>query len=280
MKIAVLGLGRMGQAIAYRLAEGGHDLTVWNRSPGKAGELVKAGATEAGSPEEAMAPAEVVLTSLSNDEAVRDIAVGPKGIRSGIGSRAYVDASTVSPALSAELSREFARFVAMPVLGAPQAVQSGQATYLAGGDQGSIDSIQPLLDSLGGQVKRYARAELASAGKLAVNLMLLTGVATLAEALAVGRAGGLSDDELADLIGHSPMLAPGLQNRFEGVLKGGGQTWWTTTLGAKDAGLAVATAESAGKKLRLGPTVRDIYLAAAEAGFDQDDLVAVARLYQ
>jgi 3-hydroxyisobutyrate dehydrogenase-like beta-hydroxyacid dehydrogenase len=278
MKIAVLGLGRMGQAIAGRLLDGGLDLTVWNRSADKADELVAGGATRAGSPEEAVAAADVVITSLSNDDAVRELALGSNGIRTTIGSRIYIDASTISPTLSAELGHSFDRFVALPISGAPSTVREGTATYLAGGPDDLIEELEPLWHSLGGQVKRYARPELASTGKLAVNLLLLAGIATLSEAVKVGRSGGLTDDELGTLLRDSPMLAPGLKNRFDAVLSGSGPTWWTTRLGTKDVDLAIRTAQAADKDLAVARTVRDLYQSAVDAGLDDEDIVAVARL--
>jgi 3-hydroxyisobutyrate dehydrogenase-like beta-hydroxyacid dehydrogenase len=280
MKIAVLGLGRMGQAIAHRLQEGGHDLTVWNRTGGRAEELVGAGATEADSPGHAVTAVDLAISSLANDDAVRELTLGAGGLLAEMGQRPYVDASTISPHLSRELGESSPNFVALPVLGAPQAVRDGQATYLAGGDAGVIDRLQPVLESLAGQHKRYDRPEKASTAKLAINLMLLSGIATVAEALTVGRAGGLTDDQLTDLLGDSPMLAPGLKNRFQALVDGSGPTWWTTALGAKDAGLATEVALARGKELRLARAVHDVYQAAADGGFDDEDIVAVANLYR
>jgi 3-hydroxyisobutyrate dehydrogenase-like beta-hydroxyacid dehydrogenase len=279
MKIAVLGLGRMGQALTLRLLDGDHELTIWNRSSGKTDELVTRGASGADSPEAAISGAEVVVVSLADDDAVRNLALGSADVQNAIGSRLYLETSTISPALSAELGRTFDRFVALPILGAPQAVRSGQATYLAGGEAKVIDQLDPVWHSLGGTLKRYPRPELASAGKLAVNLLLLSGIVTLAEALTVGRAGGLSDEQLTDLLESSPMLAPGFKNRFKGVVDGSGPAWWTTALAAKDARLAIEAARSAGHELPLATTVRDRYQGAAEASMDNQDMVAVARLY-
>src|SRR2546423_1141734 len=146
MDIAVLGMGRMGRALAGRLLEGGHRVTVWNRTQGKAGV---------------------------------------------------------------------------------------------------VDGLEPVLSSLSDRVRRYDTAPLALTAKLANNLLLLSGVVALAESFAVGRSGGLSDDQLRDLLGNSPLVAPGLKNRFEGVLTGSQEGWWTTLLGAKDAGLTVDIAPGA-----------------------------------
>ncbi len=281
MKIAVLGLGNMGQALSERLLQGGHHLTVWNRSKEKADPLLENGVTAAETLAEAAASAEVVMTSLANDDAVREVALGPHGILSAIGDRTFVDCSTISPTLSAELSEAFARFIALPILGAPQAVRSGDAVYLAGGTRESVDGIQPILDTLSERVRYYPRPEMASSAKLAVNLLLLSGIATLAEAFTVGRAGGLGDEELTDLLAEAPVVAPALKNRFRTVLEGSGPTWWTTELGAKDARLATEFVDAKGTaKLSIGPMLRDLYQAAADAGFRDDDIAFVARIYR
>jgi len=134
MNIAVLGLGNMGLAISERLLQGEHLLTVRNRSKGRADPLLEIGATEVDAPHAAVTPAEVVITSLADDDAVQEVALGEGGILSAIGDRTDVDCSTISPGLSAELCAALARFVALPILGAPQTVRSGDAMYPAGDD--------------------------------------------------------------------------------------------------------------------------------------------------
>jgi 3-hydroxyisobutyrate dehydrogenase len=279
MKTAVLGMGRMGAALAGRLLAGGHEVLVWNRSPGKATDVVKAGAVEAGSLAEAVKAAEVVLTCLSNDAAVRHVALGDGGVRGSIADGVpYIECSTVSPQLTDELAGMFDHFAAVPVLGGPAAIESGQATYLVGTGPQTLELIEPALASLGGAVRYYEMAGLASTAKLTVNLMLLSGVAALAESFTVGRSGGLHDDQLRELLGEA--VAPGLKNRFEALLGAPAAGWWTTVLGAKDAGLAIDVAEGAGIHLQVAPAVRQAYLRAAEQGHGDEDIAAVRYLYR
>ncbi len=280
MKIAVLGLGNMGRALSERLLQGGQHVTVWNRSEGRAGPLLEIGATQAGTPAAAVTSAEVVITSLANDDAVREVALGDGGILSAVGDRIYLDCSTISPGLSAQLGVTFARFAALPILGAPQAVRSGDAVYLAGGAAETVDLIRPVLATLSDRVRYYPRPEMASSAKLASNLLLLSGIATLAEAFTVARAGGLDDDDLTDLFAESAVVAAGVKNRFQTILEGSGPTWWTTELGAKDARLASESVAASGTaRLWIGPALRDLYQAAADAGYRDDDVGFVARLY-
>jgi len=279
MRTAVLGMGRMGAALAGRLLAGGHGVVVWNRSPGRAAEVVKAGAVEAGSVADAVKAAEVLLTCLSDDAAVRHVALGDGGVRGSIADGVpYIECSTVSPELSDELAGMFDNFAAVPVLGGPAAIESAQATYLVGTGPHTLALIEPVLTALGGPVRHYASPRLASTAKLTVNLMLLSGVAALAESFCVGRSGGLHDDQLRELLGGA--VAPGLKNRFEALLGAPAAGWWTTALGAKDAGLAIDVAERAGVHLQVAPAVRDAYLRVAEQGHGDEDIAAVRHLYR
>ncbi|MEV4513852.1 NAD(P)-dependent oxidoreductase [Dactylosporangium sp. NPDC049525] len=279
MDVTVLGMGRMGHAIAGRLLRGGHRVAVWNRTRGKAAALVSAGAWEAPSVADAVVGADVVITMLANDDAVRDVAFGP--LRTAIAERAtYIDCSTVSPELSAELAAAFpGRFLAMPVVGSPAAVEAGTAVLLAGGDAAVAERIAPVTASLSDTVRRYDTAQLAITAKLATNMLLLSEVVALAESFAVGRSGGLREDELRELLETSPVLPAGLQNRFEDVLTGSQEGWWATALGAKDAGLALDVARKAGVELPAAGMVRQRYEEAAASGLDGADIAAVTLLY-
>jgi 3-hydroxyisobutyrate dehydrogenase-like beta-hydroxyacid dehydrogenase len=279
MRIAVLGMGRMGQALGGRLLGSGHELVIWNRTAGKAEDLVEKGAEEAKAISEAVEGAEIVVTSLTDDEAVREVACGDDGVRESLPEGSvYVDVSTISPTLSGELDDSFPRFVAMPILGGPEAVATGRAIYLLGGKADAVVTVNPLFPGLSEKVFRYNSPPLASTAKVAVNLLLLDGVVALAESFAVGRAGGLSDDQLRDLLGENPMVAPGLKNRFEGVLTGDQEPWWAAALGAKDAGLAIEIVRAAGGDIPATVTVRERYEKAASN--DSADVAEVSRLYR
>jgi 3-hydroxyisobutyrate dehydrogenase-like beta-hydroxyacid dehydrogenase len=280
MDVTVLGMGQMGSALAARLLESGHRVAVWNRSKGKAAELVSAGAREASRVADAVRGVDVVITMLSDDAAVRAVALGD--LRSSIGDNTiYANCSTVSPELNGELAGAFpGRFVAMPIMGTPATVRAGKATYLAGGPGGVVDRLGPVLSSLSTTVRRYDTAAMATTAKLANNLLLLSEIIALAESVAVGRSGGLSDDQLRELLGNSPMVAPGIKNRFEGVLTGSSDGWWTIALGAKDAGLAIDVARRADVRLPEADAAKQVYERAAASGLDHADIAAVAELYR
>ncbi|MGH9124545.1 MAG: NAD(P)-dependent oxidoreductase [Acidimicrobiales bacterium] len=281
MRIAVLGMGRMGHAVAGRLLDGGHEVTIWNRTAGRAGDLVARGAREADSVAAASVGAEVVITCLADDPAVAATALGDGGVRQSIGDGAvYADSSTISPALSRRLDQEFPRFAAMPILGSPAAVAGGDAGYLVGGTPEVAALLDPVLGSLAAVVHRFDKPTQASTAKLALNLLLLDGIVAVAESVTVCRSAGLTDDQVRGLLGPSSLVAPGLKNRFEGILTGTLDPWWTASLGAKDAGLAVDAVVAADGELPLTACARQRYLDAAASGLGDEDIVAVAALYR
>ncbi|WP_227981656.1 NAD(P)-dependent oxidoreductase [Nocardia spumae] len=279
MHIAVLGMGQMGRALAGRLLDGGHRVTVWNRTKGRAGELESAGAVEAATIADAVSGVDAVITMLADDVAVISVAFGD--LQAAIAADTpYLDCSTVSPALGAALADAFGpRFLSLPIVGAPAAVRAGTATLLAGGDTGLIDRLGPLLGDLSDRIRRYESAALALTAKVTTNFLLLSGVVALAEAFTVGRSGGLDDEQLHALLADAPVVAPALANRFDAVLTASPQGWWTTVLGAKDAGLALDIAAGADLELPVAEVVRGRYETAG--GRDPDaDISAVAALYR
>jgi len=278
MRVSVLGMGHMGRALADRLAGGGHEVTVWNRTPGRAADVVAAGAHEAGSVAEAVAGAEVVVTMLADDHAVQAVA---KEIVPALDADAvYVDCSTVSVALSAELAERFGRFASLPVMGSPDAVRSGTAAYVVGAPADVTAALEPVLATLSGPVVRFARPALAVAAKVTGNYLLLTGLVALGEAFAVARAGGLDDDEIRRVFAEHPLVAPALRNRFEAVLSGAAEGWFSVALGGKDVGLALELARSAGQRLGAGEATLAAYDATAAGGLADADIAAVGRLYR
>lgn len=275
MQVAVLGLGRMGRELAGRLLEAGHQLSVWNRSPGRAGELVERGATEAESVAAATAGAEFVVVSLSGDDAVRDVLL-PEGEPRNLAAT-IVDCSTVSPALSrAEAEAYPERFVACPIAGAPQAVQSGQALLIVGGAAVAVSRAEPILAALGGH-RRDAGSDAGTAAtiKLLNNYLLLGSLALLADVVALGQAAGFADADLAELLAGLPTVAPGLVNRIDGLLGTEHEPWFSVDLGRKDLRLLGEVAAQAGTRLGLADQIRRRYDEAGELNLGDRDLSAV-----
>jgi 3-hydroxyisobutyrate dehydrogenase-like beta-hydroxyacid dehydrogenase len=277
VKLTVLGLGNMGHSVAGRLLAAGHELTVWNRSPGRAADLP--GVTEAGSPQEAAAGADAVLVSLADDGAVRAVLLPDGGPLPG--PAAVVNLTTSSVALTRELATAYAgRFVAAPILGAPAAVQGGTATYLLGGPDDVVDRLDPVWSALSDSRLRCGPDPAAAVIlKLASNALLLAGLEVLAEAVATAQGAGLDEGLVRQLFTSSSMVAPGLKNRLDDVLEGDHtHGWFAVPLGAKDLDLFVAVADEAGTDVPAVTAARDAYRRAAAAGLADVDVAGVVEL--
>ena len=281
MRIAVIGMGKMGQAVAGRLLDGGHDVTIWNRSPGRAGDLVERGATEAASAAEAATAVEVVLVCLADDAAVLSVVTGEGEIASALGESAVlVDMSTVSPETAAKLAEATGgRSLAGPILGAPSAVEAGKAVYLAAGPRDHFDRLAPAYGALSEDVRYLGEErERALQLKLLANYLLLAGLVVLSEAVATAQAVGFPEDSLRQFLDSSPLVAPGLRNRLDALFSGKHASWFTTPLGAKDVGLAEQMATREALRLPVAELVKRRYEEAAAAGFADEDLTAVIEL--
>lgn len=281
MRIAVLGMGRMGHAVAGRLLGGGHELVVWNRSSGKADDLKKKGAVEAASPAEAARGAETVVMSLADDAAVLSVVTGEDGVATALGADSVlVDMSTVSPE-TAEKVRDAVPvpLLTSPILGAPAAVEKGEAVYLVAGPRSAFERLSPLFSSLSTDVRYVAEENnRALELKLIGNYLLLAGVVVLSEAIAMAEAAKLPGDLVEEFFSSSPLVAPGMKNRLGALLSHDHSGWFTTALGAKDVGLAEDLARREGVRLPLAELVRRRYEEAASAGEGESDITAVLEL--
>ncbi|MCW2497630.1 NAD(P)-binding domain-containing protein [Jatrophihabitans sp.] len=275
-QVSVLGLGRMGRALVGRLLDAGYQVTVWNRTPGRADELVGRGAVEAPTVGAAVAAAAVVMTSLTGDDAVREVLL-PAGRRLDELSSVVIDCSTVSPQLSGELAAQYGeQFLACPIAGAPAAVADGRALLMLAGPRPARDRVDAVLDAISGSRLELGEEPRRAAGlKLLNNYLLLSEVALLAEVASTARAAGFSTEELSRMLPKLPVVAPGVANRVEGVLGHDHAPMFTVDLAVKDLAAAARYAAESASRLGLADSVLDLYRRTAELGLGGHDISAV-----
>lgn len=279
MDVTVIGMGNMGRALALRLLGDGHAVTVWNRTPGRAQEVVAAGAREVATLVQATTNTQAVALSLADDAAVLEVVTAPGGLAAQLPEQAVlVDMSTVNPDTSAAEATAVGheRMVAAPILGAPQAVTAGRALYLLGGPEPAVERLEPLFSSLSAQ-RRHCGSDPRSATtiKILCNYLLLTGIATLAEVVAVGQGTGLSDRILTEVLSSVPVVAPGLHNRLGDIIGGDHNGWFSARLGAKDLTLAKSLAEGVGVPLELADAALAPYQRLVAQGRGELDIAGV-----
>jgi 3-hydroxyisobutyrate dehydrogenase-like beta-hydroxyacid dehydrogenase len=212
--VAVLGAGRMGSAMAERLAGQGVSVVVYNRSPGRAHELAeRIGARAAGTPREAAAGADVVISMVADDTAVRALYNGPDGVPAGIRPGAVaVDMSTVLPdtilAIAPAVRARGAGVLDAPVSGSVGGALSGELTIMAGGDPADLERARPVLERLAKRVFHMGDLGTGAAMKLAVNTLIYGLNGAVSEGLVLAERNGIDRALAYDVLVASAAGAP------------------------------------------------------------------------
>ncbi|MBA2953199.1 NAD-binding protein [Nocardioides sp. MAH-18] len=279
MRVAVVGTGRMGAAMAARVAGAGHDLTVWNRTPAKAEGL---GGPVAGTAREAVADADVVVVSLADDAAVRAAYGGPDGLVAGLGpEQVVVDTSTVAPetvrALAGDVAATGAALLDTPVSGSVPSVESGTILVMAGGDADALERARPALESFAERIILLGPVGAGATMKLAVNAMVFGLNQTLAESLVLAERAGVDREQAYEVIASSAVAAPFVHyKRAAFADPGSAPVAFALDLVAKDLDLAAALAAEVGAEVPQLATNRGVVGDAIAAGRGGEDLSALA----
>jgi 3-hydroxyisobutyrate dehydrogenase-like beta-hydroxyacid dehydrogenase len=278
MRVAILGTGKMGGAIAQRLNAEGHQLTLWNRTRKRA-EALGVGRVAA-TPGEAVENAEVVISILTDADAIRAAYLGQGGAASAARNQVFVEMSTAGPDVIKEvqpaIERAGAKFVECPVLGSISAMESGKGLLFAAGDDAALERARPVLEALG-EVRRIKDPESAAKLKLIANTVL-TGVSALAaEVLAAGAAAGVdTEDVFWVLTRFAPALgarrAGYVEHRYEPVT-------FALRDAVKDLRLAAELFKRAGAATPITAKTKELFEKAAETAGDLD-LSAISTLYE
>jgi 3-hydroxyisobutyrate dehydrogenase-like beta-hydroxyacid dehydrogenase len=278
-KLAFCGLGRMGEPMAGRLLDGGHDLVVWNRTPERADGLVERGARRAESPAEAAAGVEAVFTMLSTPEALEAVVVddGPASLREGLApGTTLIDMSTVGPDSVRAVADRLPEGVGMidaPVLGSVPQATDGTLTVFVGGPEDAFDRWRPVLEELG-RPRHLGPLGAGASMKLVANSCLGALMTALGEALALADALGLDQAAVLDVLSESPIGATTRSKRSH-VESGEYPPNFTLELAAKDLRLVTEAAERLGVEARVAAAARAHFEAAHGTGLGDLDYSAV-----
>ncbi|MDQ3656013.1 MAG: NAD(P)-dependent oxidoreductase [Chloroflexota bacterium] len=215
MSVAFLGLGAMGLPMARNILNGGHELTVWNRSEGRAALAAEAGATRAASPREAAAGAGLIGLSLSTPDVVESIVLGDDGLLGGCAAGTIViDFSTISPSMSRRLSaaclERQVHFLDAPVSGGVEGADAGTLTVMVGGEAEAFARAQPVFDAVGGTVQHVGPSGAGLSIKLINQMLVGVNLAAVLEAYVMAERAGIDLQVMFDVLktsaGSSVML--------------------------------------------------------------------------
>ncbi|HHO46884.1 MAG TPA: NAD(P)-dependent oxidoreductase [Desulfobacteraceae bacterium] len=282
MDIGFIGLGSLGRAIAGRLLDSGHSLTVWNRTPGKETGL---GAEWVGSPAAMTGRAGVIFLCLFDSRAVRQVLTESDGLFAGdVGGKIIIDLTTNHFRDVADFhglcAARGAAYLEAPVLGSVVPASRGELTVLVSGEKEAFDRTRPLLDDIGKHVFYLARPSMATRMKLINNLALGGFMATIAEALALGEKTGLKPETILDILsvgGGNSLVLAAKKNK---LLTGDFSTHFSAALMRKDLHCLMDLAYDQQSPLFMGAMAGEIFAMACAEGLADEDFSAVYRIFR
>jgi len=281
MRVAFLGLGIMGLPMASNLTKAGHEVTVWNRTPGK----VVPGANNAASPAEAARGAEVVWLSVSDTAAVESVLFGPQGVEESLApGMTVVDSSTISPSATREFAGRVrakgAEYVDAPMTGSKAGAEEGTLIFIVGGEEAAIESLKPLFAATGKKIFRMGETGKGQAAKLAMNLQIALIYEGFAEALTLATKLGVDTEALLSLVQASMVRSGVVEYKAPFILKRDFSPNFPLRLMRKDIRLALEAAREVRVKLPGLETVEEIYDMATEDGHENLDYAATLTLLE
>lgn len=279
MKVGVIGLGLMGSGMAKRLAGAGHQLAVYNRNAQKAEPFSKV-ARIATSPNELAGWCDVVITVVTDFDAAKQVLLGPEGVASSQSKPIVADASTIAPSQSEflvqELKKHSIEMLGMPVMGGPAAAEAGELTPMVAGNKAVFEKARSVIESLGKNVFYIGeKAGSANAVKLALNLNIALIATALSEGITLTKGSGIDPAVFVKIL-NSTYFKTGLsEKKGPKMVQGDFEPSFHLKNMLKDLELATFTAQAAGLAIPATSTVQQMFRAANNSGFSEQDYTAI-----
>ncbi len=275
-RLGWIGIGRMGYAMAERLANAGCDLTVWNRTRAKAEPLAKSGAKVASALAE-LAVCDILFTMVSTGKDVKAVLFGPGGVLAGGNAKPkiVVDSTSISLEESAEirekLMKEGVKFLAAPVSGNAKVIKAGKLTVVASGPKDAMDAVTPYFAAIGQGVSYVGEGELSRIAKICHNVMLGVVTQSLAEITILAQKAGMERHAFLDFLNKSVMGSMFTRYKTPGLANLDFHVTFTPELLRKDLDLGLAAGREFGVPMPLASLTRDMVQTLIGNGYaDQD----------
>jgi 3-hydroxyisobutyrate dehydrogenase/glyoxylate/succinic semialdehyde reductase len=280
MKIGFIGLGIMGSRMAANLQKQGYALALFNRTRAKAEPLLGPCATFSDSPAELADRVDVLFTMLAHPDAVEQAALGEDGFLNHLRPNSlWIDCSSVNPSFSKKMAAAAAarqvRFVDAPVTGSAPAAAEAKLIFWVGADPADLERIRPLLLCMGNKIVHTGGHGTGTSMKMVINLLLGTGMAAFAEAMALGQGLGLSPGMLFDSLLGTPVVAPFLAAKRDKIDNHHYDVEFPLRWMQKDMHLATMSAYETGVALPLTNLSKEMYRLAMRDGHATEDFSAV-----
>ncbi|MGD0442012.1 MAG: NAD(P)-dependent oxidoreductase [Acidimicrobiales bacterium] len=282
-KLGFVGLGTMGAAMAANLARAGFPLTVWNRTPGRAGPLVALGAVEAGSPRELAQASDVVVTCVTDSPQVDEVVFGTDGLAEGFTSGSLlIDCSTISPASAREFAARLGELgvtmIDAPVSGGSEGAVAGTLTIMAGGAPADLERADDVLHAMGRSVTHLGPIGSGQVAK-AVNQVILCGTYLgVAEGMVLAMKAGVDVEQLTAALAGGAAGSWVLSNRSGRMIADSYPLGFKIALHRKDMAIALELARRVGAVLPVAAMAASFEDGLIAQGHGDDDNSALARV--
>jgi len=273
-KLGWIGIGRMGYAMAERLAKAGCDIAVWNRTRAKAEPLTQYGAKVVdGLPD--LAGCDVVFTMVSTGKDVKEVLFGANGVMSKGGKpKIVVDSTSISLEESAEIRAKLAekgvKFLSAPVSGNAKVIKAGKLTVVASGPKDAFDVIAPYLEEIGQGVSYVGDGELSRIAKIAHNVMLGVVIQNLCEITLLAEKAGMQRNAFLDFLNKSVMGSMFTRYKTPALSNLDFHVTFTPELLRKDIDLGLSAGRTYGVPMPTTSVTRDLVQTLIGNGYDQD----------
>jgi len=278
-KLGWIGTGRMGFEMARRLAKGGCDLTVWNRTRAKAEPLAKDGAKIVGSLP-GLAGCDIVFCMVSTYDDVKEVVAGPKGLLSGSAKpRMLVECSSISLEGSAELRKileaKEVELLSAPVSGNAKVIKAGKLTFVVSGPKPAYDAAAPYLDMMGQGSSYVGEGELSRIVKICHNVMLGVVTQCMAEITVLAQKAGVPRHAFLDFLNKSVMGSTFTRYKAPAFVNLDFHVTFTPYLLRKDMDLGLAAGRNFEVPMPLASLTRDLIQSMMGAGMTEEDFSAL-----
>lgn len=282
LKFGFIGLGLMGQRLLKNLLNSGHAVTIWNRTPSKCKDFVKAGATKATTPADVVAASDITFSCVADPHAAKELVFGNCGVlaemRSGKG---YVEMTSIDHVTSSDISEAIiargGRYLEAPVIGSgKQQAEDGNLTVVVSGDKSLFDDCSSCFQAIS-KHSFYLGGNVGDASKMSLVISMLMGnlIGSLAESMALADRTGLAQKDLLEVLAISPLNCQTLISKGKAMIEGGFATEMPLTHMQKDLRLALQLAETYEHPLPITASTNEVFKHAKHLGYSEHDVAAV-----
>jgi 3-hydroxyisobutyrate dehydrogenase-like beta-hydroxyacid dehydrogenase len=266
----------MGSRMAKRLLDAGHDVTGYNRTRAKAQWLLDAGMKWGDTPRVIAANADIILSMVTNTEALQAVTGGADGVLAGLSAgKIYIDMSTVSPAASRDIARQVeakgARMLDAPVSGSVITLEEGKLSIMVGGEREAFERALPILEAIGPKVTHVGANGLAVSMKIATNLSLAVQMLAFSEGVLLAEKSGIARETAVEVLLNSVIASPMVKYRGPFVLKMPGEAWFDVDMMQKDLLLALEMGRQLEVPLPTTAITNQMLTAARGMGLAEKD---------